>query len=199
MLVFVTALEWAGRRLEAAGALGWEAGLLRDMGADPLVSFSTAVWIQTLGTDITLILMVLFFAGLEAWRRRPLRSLTILVSYALLDPIVRLGWMMWGRERPQIVMDGLASPGFASFPSGHTTKSLALYGLLTFLWVRASGSAAEKFTAVITLLVIMTFIAYGRLRMGVHWPSDVIGGLVLGGAWLLVLMMALRLADAKAE
>ncbi|MFW6202519.1 MAG: phosphatase PAP2 family protein, partial [Gemmatimonadota bacterium] len=99
------------------------------------------------------------------------------------------------RARPTIILDGLASPGFASFPSGHTAKSVALYGLLTWFWIRASGSALERAIALLAFAGIISLVMFGRLRMGVHWPSDIIAGLLLGLVWLSALVLALWRAE----
>lgn len=198
LVVLMALVERAGQRLAAAGAFRGEADALVWIAAEAPVSFSSAVWVQTLGTDITLVLIVLVASGIAAWVRRPLAALSILGAYVLLDPVIRLGWLMWERARPTVILEGIASPGFASFPSGHTAKSLAVYGLLAWIWARASRSPAERIVAVGIAVLILAFVMLGRLRMGVHWPSDVVAGVLMGGAWLSVLVAALWRADAAA-
>ncbi len=198
VLLVATGLVRFGRALTATGRLAWEADFLRGLDAMLPLSFSSAVWIQSLGTDITLVLFVAFTAGLAVWTYRPIHALTIAGAYVGLDLVVRLAWSMWHRARPDVIMDGIAAPGFASFPSGHTAKSLAVYGLLALFWARSTPSHGERLLAVALALLAVLLVAVGRLRMGVHWPSDVAAGALLGGVWLAALALALDRAEHAA-
>ena len=87
------------------------------------------------------------------------------------------------RARPDGLIPALAQPGF-SFPSGHATASMVLYGFLAFLLCREYPHR-RKLVVLITLITIL-IIGFSRLYLGVHFPSDVIGGYALGGLWLLI-------------
>lgn len=71
-------------------------------------------------------------------------------------------------------------PGDASFPSGHTAASFA-----AVLALKASGSPLWK-----PALAVAVVMAFSRLYLYVHWPSDVLGGVIVGaaaglmGAWM---------------
>ena len=175
--------------------LAWEENVLRTIEAAPM-RFGTAVWFQTFGADFMLAFVVLTTAALAIWRDRPLLAVTIVMSLIVMDAIVRIGWFSLARTRPDIIAQGLASPGFHSFPSGHTSKTLAVYGLLAAQWFRASRSAIEKILIVVLLTLIALVVPLGRLRMGVHWPTDVIGGLLIGVVWLAATLHAFRPAPA---
>lgn len=196
LIALVALLGLAGQRLASAGAFDWETDFLRRMDARAPLSFSSGVWLQTLGTDITLALLTAFAAGVAVWVRRPLEALSIIAAATLLDPVVRLGWLLWERPRPDIVLDGAAAPGFHAFPSGHVAKSLALYGLLAHLWMRASGRWTERAVACLLALAAICLVAVARVRIGAHWPSDIVGGAIVGAAWLAALVLALRRAGA---
>lgn len=92
-----------------------------------------------------------------------------------------------GRVRPFLVNTAVelltAPPADASFPSGHTAASFAAVFAL-----RASGSPLWK-----PALVLAAGIAFSRLYLYVHWPTDVLGGILVGAAagWA-----GARLADA---
>ena len=105
--------------------------------------------------------------------------------------------MSWERLRPDIIAEGLARPSEHSFPSGHTAKSLAVYGLLIAEWFRASRSIVERTIAVVVFLIIAIGTPFGRVRMGVHWPTDVLGGWIIAGTWLTFLLVALRKAEKR--
>lgn len=191
MFVLMFVLVRIGTSLVNGGYLDWEADFLRAL-EQRAFSFSSAVWFQTFGTDITLWFIVLVTVGLSAWRGRPLSALSIILAYAVVDLVVRYGWAIWARVRPDIIAQGLARPGFHSFPSGHTGKTLCIYGLLGYIWIRASKSSIERVMVALLVSGIALVVPIGRMRMGVHWPSDIAGGYILGLVWLFFLIWALR-------
>ncbi|WP_223487462.1 bifunctional DedA family/phosphatase PAP2 family protein [Pseudomonas sp. A-RE-19] len=75
-----------------------------------------------------------------------------------------------------------------SFPSGHSTIDVVLYGFLAFLTTRDSLPALR---VVVTLCAatLIFLIAFSRLYLGAHWLSDVLGGLAFGSAWLALLSL----------
>jgi undecaprenyl-diphosphatase len=179
----------------ANGSLAGERDFLTAMEASPPYSFSSAVWYQTLGTDITLWILVALMAGIIAWNRRPIAAFSVLLGWLGVDLVVRFSWVTWNRIRPDIVAHGLAAPAFASFPSGHTGKTLAVYGVLCYLWARQSRSWLERIIAFIIPPAFAALVGYSRLRMGVHWPTDILGGAILGLAWLIVLIAGIRMEE----
>lgn len=91
-----------------------------------------------------------------------------------------------GRARPHNIYTGIEQ---YSFPSGHTTLSIVVYGFLAFLLSRGKSDRGK---VAITLLaaVAITLIAFSRLYLGVHWFSDVLGSMSLGLAWVALLSIA---------
>ena len=186
-------------RLGHGGRFPWEVRLLSQIEQYSPVGFSGAVWFQTFGTDIMLVVVVVTAASIAMWREKPLLGITIFLSMIVMDAVVRIGWMSWERLRPDIIAMGIARPSEHSFPSGHTSKSLAVYGLLIAQWFKASRSVIEKSIAVLIAVTIALVVPFGRVRMGVHWPTDVIGGWLIAGVWLFFLLLALRRAGHEAS
>lgn len=90
--------------------------------------------------------------------------------------------------RPAEVYAGVQS---FSFPSGHATGAMTLFGLLAwFAWRGLPRFPARLLTGLFA--AIATIIAVSRLYLGVHWPSDVAGGLMLGAVLVLSFAMAFR-------
>ncbi|MGV8920595.1 MAG: phosphatase PAP2 family protein [Pseudomonas sp.] len=73
-----------------------------------------------------------------------------------------------------------------SFPSGHSTVNLVLYGFLAFLIARETRPVWRLVVALGAATLIF-LIAFSRLYLGAHWFSDVLGGLAFGSAWLALL------------
>ena len=170
----------------------WEETVLHAIGNGP-VGFGTAVWLQTFGADFMLVFVAGAAACFAVWQKRPLLAVTIVLSLVVMDAVVRIGWFSYARHRPQMIDMGMAAPAFHSFPSGHTAKTFALYGVLFGCWIAATSSIAEKLLAAILFAAIAVAVPYGRVRMGVHWPTDIIGGWILGAVWLIFAMRAIAM------
>lgn len=87
-----------------------------------------------------------------------------------------------GRARPPFI-EGLtaASP---SFPSAHATVSIAVYGFLALVTAAGLPARRTEILAIATLLIAL--IAFSRLLLSYHYLSDIIGGALVGGAWLAI-------------
>lgn len=82
------------------------------------------------------------------------------------------------RPRPLHLYDGISE---FSFPSGHATSSIVVYGFLAILLARSTTPLLRRALISITLSLIM-LIAFSRLYLGAHWLSDVGAGLAFGTA-----------------
>lgn len=105
--------------------------------------------------------------------------------------IYKLVKMAFARPRPDLAVRIIEQGGF-SFPSGHSMNSLVVYGLLIYLVRRycKDKKKANVLTAFLSLLI--TFIGLSRIYVGVHYPTDVLGGWSLG---LVVLMIAIIIIE----
>ncbi len=98
-------------------------------------------------------------------------------------------------HRPRVVrLEQL--PVDASYPSGHTAASVAVYGGLALLVTSRFKSGAARAVAWGLAVVLVSFVALSRMYRGMHHPLDVAGGLLVGVAALAVLVFACRLAGA---
>lgn len=138
--------------------------------------------LSVLGSSLFLIPLVAV-ALVWLWRRRRYEQVTVLVTTTVgaigMAEIIKAGA---GRLRPEVVSH-LTDASSPSFPSQHALQSLAIYGVLA-LTLGASRSGRWSLLAAASLLA--AGVALSRLYLGVHYPSDVIGGLLLAAGWLAV-------------
>ena len=102
------------------------------------------------------------------------------ITGGIVDTIVKLAV---GRPRPQLD-EPLAEAFGKSFPSGHSMSSMVCYGALLLAFLPVIPRRGRPFAFAGTALLILS-IGISRLGLGVHFLSDVLGGFVLGAAWLI--------------
>ncbi|WP_167553213.1 phosphatase PAP2 family protein [Evansella clarkii] len=91
--------------------------------------------------------------------------------------------LLFQRERPQI--NPLLEVTGHSFPSGHSMGTMVVYGLAVYLLLILVRRRWVKITGTILLIAGILLIGLSRIYLGVHYPSDVIGGFTAGAAWVL--------------
>ena len=194
------AAVWLVRPQVEAGALqAWDAAGLRWVAAVTPMQFPQAMWTSATGDIIILVPVVLLTAILAVHRRSPLTAATQLTGYALISGLLWVGWSAWNRPRPDLIAAGIAAPDFHSFPSGHLLVSVPVYGFLCYLWWTHTRRWGERIAAVLFTTLFLVAIAWARLVLGVHWPTDVVVGGLLGAVWLGVKILAFRRAEAAAR
>jgi len=117
-------------------------------------------------------------------RRTALFVLVVMVGAAVLEAVTKVAV---GRDRP-VFAQAVASAAGKSFPSGHALGAVVAFGLLVLVVPRRLKPVAASIGGCAVLLV-----SYSRLALGVHYLTDVLGGWLLGAAWLV--LTAWLLAD----
>lgn len=79
-----------------------------------------------------------------------------------------------------------------SFPSGHSMVALSSYFILMYLLFREKSWNLKKTIAWICTTGLVLLIGFSRIYLGVHWPTDVIGGFGLGFIWVYVNMIVVE-------
>jgi membrane-associated phospholipid phosphatase len=154
-------------------------------------SFLTEVMVSAsrFGSVPSLIVIVLVAAGLLAWRRRGADAALVLVSTAgvlLLGPVLK---EIIDRERPGVA-DHIVLVNSLSYPSGHSLDSMGVIGLLTVLAVRAAPGPSRRVCVVAVGVLLVGIVGFSRVYLGVHWPTDVLGGWLVGMLWIALSLTA---------
>jgi membrane-associated phospholipid phosphatase len=122
------------------------------------------------------------------WRRLPRLALFVVITGAgssLLNSTVKTAVH---RLRP-VLTDPVAHEGGLSFPSGHAQAAMVGYAILLLVFLPVLDGAWRR--AAVTLAVFMVLaIGFSRVALGVHYVSDVVGGFVLGAAWVAAMAAA---------
>lgn len=92
----------------------------------------------------------------------------------------------FSRARPSVVTRLVEVNGF-SYPSGHSLAATSFYLLLMFLAWRYDSSWKGRVAVSFCVALLIAGVCFSRLYLGVHYPSDVLSGICLGGAWVFLL------------
>ena len=140
-------------------------------------------WITDLGGEIILLSA---FGALALWSYRVRGALwarffaVVMAGALVLDNVVK---PLVGRPRP--ALDQLVGGRGESFPSGHATATTALLFAVAYYLTAGRGPRTRALTWSMAFLGSLV-MGVTRVYLGVHWPTDVIVGFVLGGGWTML-------------
>ncbi len=123
--------------------------------------------------------------------RRWLAALFILLASLTSVFIGKALKLLVASPRPSAELVRVVDPQQSyGFPSNTAFLSVVLLGMIVYLIWQPRRSVAVAALGILPLLVLL--IGLSRMYIGEHWATDVVGGWLFGGAWLLVLMAAHR-------
>ena len=115
-----------------------------------------------------------------------------LAGAMLISDVVKL---LVSRPRPPV--EHLQTVTGSSFPSGHATQASAFWFSLVLALRGGGGRAAVTRVAAGLALLLVLAVALSRVYLGVHYPGDVLAGVLLGTSWAVFVARCLREASVK--
>ena len=148
--------------------------------------------ITTLSATPTIIALTALAAVVFRWVfGRWLESLVVICAVVGETAIFVATTLFIDRPRPRVPHLDEAPPT-SSFPSGHTAAAVCFYGSIAAIILWHSRRRWIKVAAVVIGAAVPLLIAGGRVYRGMHYPTDVLAGLLLGAIWLTVVILYLR-------
>lgn len=145
------------------------------------------------GSAPALVVMALAAAAWFAWRGRKGDSLLVIggtMGALALGPLLKV---IVARPRPGLDEHVVAVNSW-SYPSGHSLNSMAVLGLLTVLAVRERDGLLPRALILLLGAFLVVTVGFSRVYLGVHWPSDVLAGWLVGLLWLAICFTVTHLA-----
>jgi membrane-associated phospholipid phosphatase len=137
--------------------------------------------------------IIVIAGAIVAWRylgRMEGGLVVISALISLLDSPIKF---MVDRPRPTAdLVQVFALEHDSGFPSGHTMFAVLVLGFLAFLIVTYLRGHCLKTLSFASLLALILLTGASRVYLGVHWPSDVLGGYLIGAVLLVALIYLYR-------
>jgi membrane-associated phospholipid phosphatase len=130
----------------------------------------------------------------RGWRRGALLVVVTLAGAWIVDSGLKL---LYGRARPEPFFDYYPAPASYSFPSGHSLFSVCFFGGLAVLLTHRINSRVLQTVVWLVALVLILLIGASRVYLGVHYPTDVVGGYAMGVTWVTAVAFGDRLAEHR--
>jgi len=138
------------------------------------------IWITELGGLVVISGLTLCIALALTLKARFAELAGLIISVALSVGAVYTIKHLVERARPNETFQAYIETGF-SFPSGHATMALALYGFIVWLLWRNASTVFWRVALPTSAVIIIGIIGFSRLYLGLHWASDVLAGFALAG------------------
>jgi undecaprenyl-diphosphatase len=147
------------------------------------------VTLTDLGGGLVLGMVLIIACGYLLTKGARISALLLLASTLSGALIVVLLKGVFDRARPDIV-EHLVPAQLMSFPSGHAANSALVYLTIGVIVSDMEKNAGTRVYVMAVAILLTLAIGASRVYLGIHWPSDVIGGWFFGAAWALACRIA---------
>jgi undecaprenyl-diphosphatase len=174
--------ELAGH-VSSGGTQAFDDAVLRWLGAHRVPTLNAVMLeITSLGTS-SVVAMVVGVAALFLWLNQHKHSAILLfvatIGGVILNNLLKLGF---SRPRPEVI-PWVTTADFYSFPSGHAMSATIVYSTVAYLAGRLQRTRSARVAITTVAAIVIFLICLSRLYLGVHYPSDVLAGIIIGLAW----------------
>ncbi|WP_347007630.1 phosphatase PAP2 family protein [Enterococcus durans] len=143
------------------------------------------LFITTFGNALTVIVVFLLVLAFLWWKKKHIELIWFATNFVviagIINPLIKLFVMRLRPTLPHLVVEHSYS-----FPSGHSAASMILYGTLLFLLPSLIKKKGIATLLQLLLAFIIVSVGASRIYLGVHFPSDVLGGYLLSLSWLFI-------------
>jgi len=162
----------------------WDAPIILGIHSlsNPILDILMKLVTQTGNTGA--IVLVLIMASWFFWKQQKIDAFSILGVFGGAVGINALLKLIFARPRPHLFPPLVVETDF-SFPSGHVTAAVAVYGFLAFLLWQNRHRVWAALSAMWVLVV-----AFSRIYLGVHYPSDTLAAMAFTSLWLIGVLYA---------
>lgn len=160
---------------------------IRDLEVPALTTAArVATWVGSVGPMAAL---TAFTALVLTLRRRQAEALTVLAAVVGGTGIGQVTKLIVERARPAVEFARIQPLESYGFPSGHALTSFLFFGSLAFVVLIDEKRLGRSVAVVVACAFAALSIAMSRVHLGVHYLGDVVGGWLLGSAWLAVVVL----------
>jgi len=154
------------------------------------------VFITDLGDRYGMVYPVIFALGTFIYFNRFKEPLLLIMATESAHIITKITKNLFHIPRPPAELNLVDPHGF-SFPSGHSMVSMVFYGLLVYFCFKYIKNVWIKMSSIFILVLLVILIGLSRIYLGVHYPSDVIGGFSLGLFWISMWIILFKLYEKR--
>jgi len=141
------------------------------------------LWITKFGNPISIVLVTIAVALLLFRKKYYIEMLWLGVNTALIAGVGNI-FLKQAFARPRPALEHLVHETSFSFPSAHALGSTLCYGTILLLLPRLIDNKKILRLVQVLLGLLILNIGLSRVYAGVHYPTDILGGFLLGAAWL---------------
>ena len=161
-------------------------------------------WVESMLIDLTSLggpavlgLFVTAIAGFLLLQGRTRTAIAIVITSLSGELVGEAMKYAFHRPRPTVVPH-LRQVFSTSFPSGHAMESAIVYLTLGAMLMRVADRRATKLYILAVAMLLTVIVGVSRVWLGVHYPTDVIGGWMIGLVWASVCWLATQRVEARA-
>ncbi|MBI1295686.1 phosphatase PAP2 family protein [bacterium] len=147
----------------------------------------------------TILFLLSFSIVIYLMLQRRLGAMTFVIAAVVGGAVMSLILKeLFGRPRPDLVTH-LSYVTTSSFPSGHSMLAAVTYLTLGALLARIHAARRIKAFFLIVAVVLTVLVGFSRVYLGVHWPTDVLGGWTVGAAWAILCWFGARRLQERGQ